>query len=72
VIAINPLCVVILVPLLAPLSLHFSSFELIVLGSFITGVAPFILATGTNYVTCICFVTVISLGEAIWSPRLYE
>jgi POT family proton-dependent oligopeptide transporter len=105
VIAINPLCVVIMVPLMAPALIHFQPLhvrnhlcsrfnrekllriissqkchvkpnghvcQLIILGTLISTLSPFILALGHNYVTAICFVTTLSLGEAIWSPRLYE
>jgi MFS family permease len=72
VIAINPLCVCLVVPLLAPVSMRVHPLRMILLGACISSVSPFFLAAGHTYTTAVFFVTCLSLGEAIWSPRLFE
>jgi hypothetical protein len=48
-------------------------FNQIIVGATLSGVAPFImtLANG-SYVTVTLFVITMSVGEALWSPRLLE
>jgi len=72
VIAINPLCVCLVVPLLAPISMRVHPLRMILLGASISSVSPFFLAAGHTYTTAVFFVTCLSLGEAVWSPRLFE
>jgi len=72
VIAINPLCVCLVVPLLAPISMRVHPLRMILLGASISSISPFFLATGHSYTTAVFFVTCLSLGEAVWSPRLFE
>ncbi|KAF4729309.1 hypothetical protein FOZ62_026881 [Perkinsus olseni] len=72
IIALNPLCVVLLVPLLSPLALKYHPLKLIIVGATVTAVSPYFLVMGHTYITCVCFVLCLSLGESIWSPRLYE
>eukprot|EP00744_Colponema_vietnamica_P001006 GILI01001728.1.p1 GENE.GILI01001728.1~~GILI01001728.1.p1 ORF type:complete len:499 (-),score=93.05 GILI01001728.1:441-1937(-) len=72
IISLNPLLVVIVATLLVPWTLTIPAFDQIVIGTFISGVSPFFLTLGASYTTAIAFVAVLSIGEAIWSPRLYE
>lgn len=72
IIAINPFLIVVLIPLFAPLSYQFSAFNQIIVGSFITTISPFFLAYGPHLWSCVMFVIMLSIGEALWSPRLYE
>jgi MFS family permease len=72
VIAINPLCVCLVVPLLAPVSMRVHPLRMILLGASISSISPFFLAAGHTYTTAVFFVTCLSLGEAVWSPRLFE
>lgn len=72
IIAINPFLIVILIPVFAPLSYQFSAYSQITFGAFITAISPFFLAYGTYLWSSIMFVVILSIGEALWSPRLYE
>lgn len=71
-IALNPLCVVLVSLLSAPLGLKHHPVPIIIFGSFISAVSPFALAIGHTYANAILFVLLLSIGEGIWSPRLYE
>jgi len=72
IIAINPFLIVILVPIFAPLSYQFSAYSQIAFGAFITSISPFFLVFGPYLWNAVMFVVVLSIGEALWSPRLYE
>jgi hypothetical protein len=41
-------------------------------GGFVTAAAPFFLAYSNAIWACVMFAVVLSLGEAIWSPRTYD
>lgn len=72
IIAINPFLIVILLPIFAPLSYQFSAYSQITFGAFITSLSPFFLAYGPHLWSSVMFVVILSIGEALWSPRLYE
>jgi MFS family permease len=72
IIAINPFLIVILIPIFAPLSYQFSAYTQITFGAFITSLSPFFLVIGSNLYNSVMFVVILSIGEALWSPRLYE
>mmetsp|Transcript_33402 Transcript_33402/g.92266 ORF Transcript_33402/g.92266 Transcript_33402/m.92266 type:complete len:676 (-) Transcript_33402:141-2168(-) len=44
----------------------------LILGAFLSGFSPFLFATIENYLGAILWITVMSLGQAIWGPKLYE
>ena len=71
-IALNPFCVVIVTLLATPLAMMYPPVPVIILGSFISSISPFVLALGHSYSNAIVFVMLLSIGEGIWSPRLYE
>lgn len=41
-------------------------------GSFVSAGSVFFLCLGASYLTSILFVVTLSLGEAVYSPRVYE
>eukprot|EP00747_Dinoflagellata_sp_TGD_P181781 gnl/TRDRNA2_/TRDRNA2_35726_c1_seq1.p1 gnl/TRDRNA2_/TRDRNA2_35726_c1~~gnl/TRDRNA2_/TRDRNA2_35726_c1_seq1.p1 ORF type:complete len:166 (+),score=23.53 gnl/TRDRNA2_/TRDRNA2_35726_c1_seq1:3-500(+) len=46
--------------------------NIFLIGASLSGFSPFFLAIETSYAMCLAFVLTLSLGEAIWSPKLYE
>lgn len=71
-IALNPICVVLVTAIVTPWSSQFHPVPVIIFGSFISAFSPFVLALGHSYANAILFVIMLSIGEGIWSPRLYE
>lgn len=71
---INPLCILILTPIvtLVIAKFKFTYSNIFMLGATISGMSPFFLAVETSHIMCFCFVLTLSVGEAIWSPKLYE
>eukprot|EP00746_Dinoflagellata_sp_MGD_P143267 gnl/MRDRNA2_/MRDRNA2_76117_c0_seq1.p1 gnl/MRDRNA2_/MRDRNA2_76117_c0~~gnl/MRDRNA2_/MRDRNA2_76117_c0_seq1.p1 ORF type:complete len:475 (+),score=54.75 gnl/MRDRNA2_/MRDRNA2_76117_c0_seq1:131-1555(+) len=74
VVAVNPLSIMLLVPLCTSLVVAFQwkCATVIILGAFITAASPLPLAYWTAYITAIAFVFLLSLGEALWSPKFFE
>ena len=70
--AINPGIVIILVPIVSPMIQKYESFWVILAGAAITSVAPLWLVLGPSYATAILFIATLSVGESLWSPRLYQ
>eukprot|EP00871_Galdieria_phlegrea_P001643 jgi/Galph1/247/GphlegSOOS_G4942.1 len=70
--AINPLLVIILVPLVGIYSKGKESFPMILYGSLISGASVFMLCIGPFYICIAGFLILLSIGEAIYSPRVYE
>jgi MFS family permease len=70
--AINPIMIIFLVPVVTVLTRHRSAFSCIVAGAMVSALSPFVLCLGASSKTVIAMVVVLSLGEALWSPRVYE
>ena len=97
---LNPILIVLLVPIAGALTQKISAYKMITVGSFISGLSVFFMAmppvwfTGLAdswfgsfiantwlgvpgpvnplYMSITMSVIVLSIGETIWSPRLYE
>lgn len=72
ILALNPLLVTFMVPMFMFLSNKMNAYDQICLGIMITTLSPMFLAIETNIWMALLFVFTLSLGESIWSPRLYE
>jgi dipeptide/tripeptide permease len=70
--SINPFVIILLTPIVAALTSKFAHFDMIKHGGYVSAVSPFALAMSTSTVAVVVFVLVLSLGEAVWSPRLYD
>uniref|UniRef100_A0A7S1THG9 Major facilitator superfamily (MFS) profile domain-containing protein n=1 Tax=Compsopogon caeruleus TaxID=31354 RepID=A0A7S1THG9_9RHOD len=70
--AINPFLIIFLVPVVGLMTKGVDSFSMILYGSFISGVSPFWVCIGNFYWAIILFMVTLSVGEAVYSPRVYE
>ena len=90
--SLNPLLIIFLTPVIGSLTSKFSSWNVIITGSFITAASVlFMVVPGPLEVVArgvlepiaggildyrlagpVLFIFVLSIGEALWSPRLYE
>ena len=70
--AINPAMIILLTPLVTALTRHRSAFQCIVWGSLLSAGSVFFMAASTTPAASVAFIVTLSLGEALWSPRLYE
>ena len=72
IIAINPALIMILVPLISAATTKVDTLVMIHHGCYISAFSVFFLVISTSITSCILFVILLSVGEAIWSPRLYD
>ncbi len=70
--AINPAMIIVLTPIVTALTRRLSAFWCIVAGSLITTSSVFFIASSSAIWAQIGFIVTLSLGETLWSPRLYE
>lgn len=69
---LNPLIIVIFVPLIAALTRRVSVITMMVLGTALSALTTFLLVPGPNLHALIAYVLLFSLGEAVWSSRFLE
>eukprot|EP00180_Rhodochaete_pulchella_P001843 Plantae.Rhodophyta-Rhodochaete_pulchella.ctg2770.p1 GENE.Plantae.Rhodophyta-Rhodochaete_pulchella.ctg2770~~Plantae.Rhodophyta-Rhodochaete_pulchella.ctg2770.p1 ORF type:complete len:475 (-),score=49.35 Plantae.Rhodophyta-Rhodochaete_pulchella.ctg2770:60-1301(-) len=70
--AINPFLIIFLVPVVGLMTKGIRSFDMILYGSFVSGASPFWVCLGNHYWAVALFMVTLSLGEAVYSPRVYE
>lgn len=80
--AINPILIVIGIVLFIPFVNRFNLFSMLVYGSMISGVSILVLVlpwqwfsadiARAHYLMAIVCMVILSIGEVVWSPKLYE
>lgn len=70
--SINPAIIIVLVPIVTAATTTIDPLVMIHHGSYISAFSVFILVLSTSIPACVLFVAVLSIGESIWSPRLYD
>jgi POT family proton-dependent oligopeptide transporter len=70
--AINPFLIIWLTPTVAALTTTWPHFDMIKYGSYVSAISPFFLVVSTSTWSVVSFMVLLSFGEAIWSPRLYD
>ena len=70
--SINPALIIILVPIITAATSSVDPLVMIHYGTYVSALSVFFLVLSTSLPACILFVITLSIGEAIWSPRLYD
>lgn len=70
--SINPALIIILVPIISAATTTVDPLVMIHRGTYISALSVFFLALSTSLPACVLFVATLSIGEALWSPRLYD
>lgn len=70
--SINPFMIIFLTPVVAAMTTTYEHFEMIKWGGYVTALSPFCLALASTIPAAVAFVIILSLGESIWSPRVYD
>ena len=70
--AINPFMIILLTPTVAGLTKDYDHFDMIKWGGYLSAISPFFPALSTSIWASCMMNILLSLGEAIWSPRLYQ
>ena len=69
---LNPVIIVIFVPLIAVFTRKVPIIKMMIIGTTISALTTFILVPGPNLWTLIIYVVLFSFGEAVWSSRFLE
>jgi len=70
--SINPALIIIMVPIITAATSSVDPLVMIHYGTYVSALSVFFLVLSTSLPACILFVITLSIGEAIWSPRLYD
>ena len=70
--SLNSLFILFLAPLGTAITRKRKPFNVLLTGAFISALSPFVLCFGSTLPFQIGMVVTLTIGEALWSPRLYE
>ncbi|HAT73249.1 MAG TPA: hypothetical protein DCS63_10585 [Elusimicrobia bacterium] len=70
--ALNPIIIVIFVPLVAAFTRRVNVVTMMITGTAISAVTTFLLVPGPNLTALLSYVILFSFGEAVWSSRFLE
>mmetsp|Transcript_34944 Transcript_34944/g.79940 ORF Transcript_34944/g.79940 Transcript_34944/m.79940 type:complete len:478 (-) Transcript_34944:285-1718(-) len=74
ILALNPALLLVLLPFVS----HYTAQHQVPMkrcllyGAFLSGASPFVLALSSRWQAACCWIIMLTLGEALWSPKLYE
>jgi MFS family permease len=68
----NPLIIFFGVPTITALTRRYHVYTMMIIGTAVSAVPTFLLATGPNLALLITYLVIFSVGEALWSARFYE
>ncbi|MFZ5477405.1 MAG: MFS transporter [Myxococcota bacterium] len=70
--SINPAMIIVMTPFVTAFTRRFRPYPVIVVGATISALSVFAMAFSTTVAASVVFIVTLSIGEALWSPRLYE
>jgi MFS family permease len=70
--SLNSFMILFLAPLGTAITRKYKPFNVLLLGAFISSLSPFVLCFGSALPYQITMIMFLTVGEALWSPRLYE
>ncbi len=70
--SLNSFLILFLAPAATALTRHRKPFEVLLAGAFVSAASPFVLCLGSSMPFQVTMILVLTVGEALWSPRLYE
>lgn len=68
----NSFLILFLAPLATALTRHRRAFDVLLLGAFVAAASPFVLCLGSSLPYQVAMIVVLTVGEALWLPRMYE
>ncbi|OGR61288.1 MAG: hypothetical protein A2X36_10595 [Elusimicrobia bacterium GWA2_69_24] len=69
---LNPLIIVVFVPLIAAMTRKVNVVTMMIVGTTISALTTFLLVPGPNLTALLAYVILFSFGEAVWSSRFLE
>ena len=70
--SLNSFLILFLAPAATALTRHRKPFQVLLAGAFVSALSPFVLCLGSSMPFQVATILVLTIGEALWSPRLYE
>lgn len=70
--SLNSFLILFLAPLGTAVTRRFKPFSVLLFGAFISSLSPFVLCLGSSMTVQLVMIVLLTVGEALWSPRLYE
>lgn len=70
--SINPALIILLVPVVTAATSKMKAYNVILLGTFVSAGSVMFMGLGEAIGLIVAFQVFLSLGEALWSPRLYD
>lgn len=70
--ALNPAIIIVLTPIATALTRRLPTYPVLVSGALLTGLSVLPMVFSTTKAASVAFIVILSIGEALWSPRLYE
>lgn len=67
-VSVAPILILVFLIILSPIQANQEPFELIMIGTFISSIAPVSMLFGMNMSNFVIFITLISFAEALYSP----
>jgi MFS family permease len=69
---LNPILIFILTPMVTALTSKKDTYTMMIIGTFVMASPTFILALGPNLFTLLAYITLMTIGEAMWQPRFLQ
>ncbi|MFQ5412291.1 MAG: MFS transporter, partial [Phycisphaerae bacterium] len=69
---INPMIIVMGVPIATALTRRANVYTMMIIGSLVSAVPTFLLSTGPSLHMLITYLVLFSIGEALWQPRFLQ
>jgi hypothetical protein len=69
---LNPILIFILTPMVTALTSKKNTYNMMIVGTFVMASPTFILALGPNLYTLLAYITLMTVGEAMWQPRFLQ
>lgn len=70
--SLNSFMILFLAPIGTAVTRKRKPLDVLLLGAFITSASPFVLCFGSSMPFQLTMIVALTIGEALWSPRLYE
>ena len=68
----SPLLVFILAPIVTALTSHRDTYRMMIAGTLVMAAPTFLLVLGPSMTTLFAFLVLMTIGEAMWSPRFLQ
>jgi dipeptide/tripeptide permease len=69
---LNPLLIFVLTPVITALTAHRNTYSMMIYGTIVMSVPTFLLTLGPRPGLLVLFLIMMSVGEAMWSPRFLQ